>query len=368
MEIYRGKIESAQKIVVYGPEGIGKSTFASLFPNPLFIDTESSTKRLDVARTPTPTSWAMLINLCQQFKTDPMGFQTLIIDTADWAERLCLEQICANAKVGGIEDFGYGKGYVYLTEEFGRLLNLLSDIVDNGINVVLNAHAIMRKFEQPDEIGAYDRWELKLQKKTAPLVKEWADMLLFINYETHVINIDNQGAQKGKNKAQGGRRVMYTAHHSCWDAKNRVGLPEKTDFDYSVIAPYILTREKDHEQNAQIIEAPSKPTPQPTEGTTSDIPDIPFDEAIGTDKEIDSIAPSTENIPRNNESAILRSLYDLMAQAQVTELELQRTVAKAGYFPPDMPINDYPPDFIAGVLIGAWEQVFNTIKEMRVNK
>ena len=79
-----------------------------------------------------------------------------------------------NAKehgLGGIEGFGYGKGYTYLAEEFGRLLNSLSDIIDVGIHVVLVAHAWMRKFEQPDEVGSYDRWELKLQKKTAPLIK-----------------------------------------------------------------------------------------------------------------------------------------------------------------------------------------------------
>ncbi len=69
--------------------------------------------------------------------------------------------------------------------------------------------------------------ELKLQKKTASLVKEWADMLLFANYKTIVINVDNQGTSKGKNKAQGGQRIMYTTHHPAWDAKNRFNLPEE---------------------------------------------------------------------------------------------------------------------------------------------
>ena len=87
--------------------------------------------------------------------------------------------------------------------------------------MVLTAHAQIKKFEQPDELGAYDRWELKLEKKTAPLTKEWADMVLFANYKTMVVNVDNQGAAKGKNKAQGGQRVMFTTHHPAWDAKNR---------------------------------------------------------------------------------------------------------------------------------------------------
>ncbi|MCK9326831.1 MAG: ATP-binding protein, partial [Bacteroidales bacterium] len=249
MQISRGIIQGAQKVVIYGPEGIGKSYFASKFPNPVFIDTEGSTKHMDVARTPKPSSWTMLLEQVKYFKANPTACDTLIVDTADWAEQLCTEHLVAlapNAKehgLGGIEGFGYGKGYTYLAEEFGRLLNSLSDIIDVGIHVVLVAHAWMRKFEQPDEVGSYDRWELKLQKKTAPLIKEWADMILFANYETYVVNIDGKGALKGKNKAQGGRRIMYTTHHNCWDAKNRHDLLDKLPFDYDEIRHCIPVRD-----------------------------------------------------------------------------------------------------------------------------
>ena len=201
MEITRGKIQAAQKVVVYGPEGIGKSTFASQFPEPLFIDTEGSTTHMDVARLPKPSSWTMLLEEVRYVINTPSLCKTLVIDTADWAETLCISEICARNHWSGIEDPGYGKGYVYLADEFGKLLNLLSELTERGINAVITAHAMMRKFEQPDELGAYDRWELKLQKKTAPLVKEWADMVLFANYKTLVINVDGKGAQKGKNKA-----------------------------------------------------------------------------------------------------------------------------------------------------------------------
>lgn len=237
MEIIRGKIPGAKKTVVYGPEGIGKSTFASRFPDPLFIDTEGSTKDMDVARTPAPTSWTMLLEQIQYVKTHPGICRTLVVDTVDWAEQMCVEYICDKHQKTGIEDFGYGNGYIYAKEEFGRFLNKLSEIVDTGINAVLTAHAQMRKFEQPDEMGAYDRWELKLGKKTtsqtSPLVKEWADMVLFANYKTYSVAVDDKGK---KRKAQGGSRVMYTSHHPCWDAKNRYGLPDEMDFDYAGIA------------------------------------------------------------------------------------------------------------------------------------
>ena len=204
MNITRGKIKSAQKVVIYGPEGIGKSTFASQFPNPLFIDTEGSTKNLDVARMDKPTSWTMLKSQLEYVKNNPTVCKTVVIDTIDWAEQLCIDDVCAQYGKKGIEDFGYGNGYVYEKEEFGRFLNSLEDLIDRGINVVLTAHAQLRKFSQPDEIGEYDRWELKLGKKTAsqisPLVKEWADMVLFANYKTVAVATDKDG-KKSKHKA-----------------------------------------------------------------------------------------------------------------------------------------------------------------------
>ena len=181
-EITSGVQHTAQKVVVYGPEGIGKSTFASQFPNPYFIDTEGSTKKLNVKRLPKPTSWQMLLDEVK-FAIQTRPCDTLVIDTSDWAERLCTEAVCQKHRKSGVEDFGYGNGYTYIAEEWGRFLNLLQDVIDiANINVVLTAHAILRKFEQPNEMGAYDRYELKLGKKTtaqtAPLTKEWADMVL----------------------------------------------------------------------------------------------------------------------------------------------------------------------------------------------
>ena len=118
------------KTVLYGPEGIGKSTFASHFPSPVFIDTEGGTKRLNVARLPQPTSWAMLLDEVAEVRKGNVPCSTLVIDTADWAERLCIQAVCARAKVNGIEDFGYGKGYTYVKEEFSKLLDALEEVLN----------------------------------------------------------------------------------------------------------------------------------------------------------------------------------------------------------------------------------------------
>lgn len=234
LNIIQGKQPRAQKVIIYGSEGIGKTTLASQFPDVLFIDTEGGTSHLDVKRIEGIQNWAQLIDTVKEVASTPGICKTLAIDTADWAEASATSHLCAKYKKTGIEDFGYGKGYTYLGEEFQNLLNACDKVIDAGIHVVITAHAKMRKFEQPDEMGAYDRWEMKLSKQVAPLLKEWADMVLFCNYQTMVITTDS-----GSKKAQGGKRVIYTSHSPVWDAKNRHGLPDVVPMDYSSIAPAI---------------------------------------------------------------------------------------------------------------------------------
>lgn len=363
MKIIKGKQLSAKKVVVYGPEGIGKSTFASKFPDPVFIDTEGSTKDMDVARFEKATSWQMLTDQVRYVKSNPSVCRTLVIDTADWAEQMCIEDLLARNGKKGIEDFGYGNGYVYAKEDFGRFLNLLTEVVEAGVNVVVSAHSQIRKFEQPDEMGAYDRYELKLGKKTqsqtSPLLKEWADMVLFANYKTLSVSVDDKGK---KHKAQGGRRVMYTTHHPCWDAKNRYGLPDECEFDYSVIK-HIIEPENiksapaAYKPSAPKIEKPDQAKQQPVAAEGEQIT-LPMNQPD---------PPQGESFPAQDPK-IPRALRDLMEKNRVCEWDIQNVVAAKGYFPADMPVRDYPEDFISGVLIGAWGQVYAMIKQMKENQ
>lgn len=366
MQIIRGKLPGAKKIVAYGPEGIGKSTFAAQFPDPVFIDTEGSTKDMDVARFPEPSSWTMILEQVTEVIKTPNICKTLIVDTADWAEMLCITHVCATNRKSSIEEFGYGKGYTYIQEEFGRLLNLLTDVIKVGINVVLTAHAKMRKFEQPDELGAYDRWEMKLSKGVAPMVKEWADMVLFCNYKTTVINVDGQGVQKGKNKVQGGKRIMYATHHSCWDAKNRYGLPDEVPFEYDSIRHII-----ESSVAGNPVSEEKKTTPPVTQPKQEDSGSTSSQSREESPKEEKTAPPvDTKSEPVNQpdvkvDERIPKALRDLMVHNQVDEWDIQNVVSAKGYFPADMKVADYPPDFISGVLVGAWDQVYKMIKEMK---
>ena len=353
MQIQKGKIIRPQKVVLYGVEGVGKTTLAAQFPHPVFIDTEGGSGHLDVARFPVPTSWEslkkMVVAACELPLGEPMG--TLVLDTADWAERLCAEHICAKANRDGIEDFGYGKGYTYLEEEFARLLDLLSELPKRGVNVVVTAHAAIRKFEQPDEMGAYDRWELKLEKKTAPLLKEWADALLFLNYETFTVTDD-----KGKKKAAGGKRVMYTQHHPCWDAKNRWGLPEKCPLEYARIAPYIAAM--------QITGNPHERTATPKQQTL--MPEEEPDQASDMEPIRDYDLPAEWGAQPPD--GIPLKLWDLMQFDKIGLDEVQAAVTARGYYPVGTPIQNYDPAFVDGVLVAAWDQIKTIIIRHREEK
>ena len=360
MEIETGRIKHAKKVVIYGPEGIGKSTFASQFPDPIFIDTEGSTKELDIIRYKRPTSWMMLLEQIKHAKeliTKPVSIdKTLVIDTADWAEILCIQHICDKHNFDGVEGFGYGKGYTYLAEEYGRFLNRLDDFIELGKNVVITAHAIMRKIEQPEEMGAYDHWELKLQKKTAPLLKEWADMVLFANYKIYVV----EDSKTKKSKAQGGTRVMYTCHHACWDAKNRYNLAEELPFNFNSIS-HLFDAEDESSIDSEPEPVPKKPAVTKPREDTKPKPESNL-------KAEKSSAPASKPVTEQNEKAIipdhLKALYDLMNMDFVTKEQVQRAVAHRGYFPIDTPLENYPADFVASVLVSAWPKVHNLILKL----
>lgn len=362
-EITRGVIPSALKVVLYGVEGIGKSTFASQFPDPLFIDTEGGSKTFNVARLPAPLSWTMLMDEVLYVRNNPGLCKTLVIDTLDWAEKLACSHVCSLKHWDSIESPGYGAGYRYLYDEIGKLLNLLTDVSNKGIHVLMIAHAAIRKFEQPDEMGSYDRWELKLQTSPkcniAAMVREYADMVLFANYETYAI----QNAEK-KNKAQGGKRMMYTSHHPCWDAKNRFGLPEKLPFEFSRVAhcfgmvqqPMQPVVDRVPVQNQPVTQQPVQRPPQPVQPTVKQ--DVP------TAQKPDSVAAAVQQVAQLKQElneGIPPKLRQLMEANGVTEAQIRHVVAGRGYYPEATPISKYDPAFVEGVLVGAWEQVHKMI-------
>jgi len=354
MQITTGKVKSAQKIVIYAPEGLGKSTIASTFPEPVFIDTEGSTKHLDVARTPTPNSWPMLMEQLI-WLADPTNhdFKTVVIDTLDWAERLANKFVCQRGNVKNLPDLKWGKGYDTLAEEMGTMLDFCTNIVNSGTNVVLLAHCHVRTMTLPEEDGNFDKYELKLQKKVAPLPKEWGDGVFFANYKT----ILSSDGQSNKKKATGGRRYIYTSHRSSYDGKNRYELPHEIDFENNpralieALGNNIPIRANNGAQ--QTVQEPVNETP------------IQQEEANPTQQENQTAQKS--EIPETPSPQVRHALFDLIEQQGVSVQEIEEQAVTNGHFPKGMPMKEYPIDYLTH-LLNDWTQVFETITELRNKK
>jgi hypothetical protein len=364
-QLNSGKLELPVRGLLYGPEGIGKTTFAADWLRArggALIDTENGSGRINVMRYPVPSDWPELLNMVRDAKNNP-DLHALGVDTLDAAERMCAEYICSKNGWNSLEDPGYGGGYKRLWEEFSRLITALNAVISAGKDVILTAHAAMRKFEQPDQMGSYDRWELKLQNSqkcsTAALVKEWADLVLFANYETLVVT-----STDGKTrKAAGGKRVVYTSHHPCWDAKNRFGLPEEVKLDFASVAPYLFGAQSaapDPVQQEQPKPAPAQkktsvrkkasadPAPETITGPTPAAPAEPA-EPIPMDVQPMDTAPSAADL-----EGIPEVLAQLMIKDKINAIELQAWTAKEGYYPPEVKLKVYDPEYLSKYLPSVW--------------
>jgi hypothetical protein len=239
IKVIRGKMRKPVRVVIYGVEGIGKTTLASLFPNPIFLDTEGSTNQMDVARYPNPEDeedgrlrkWTHIEGALLGLARESDGFQTVVIDSADWAEQLAANHILGNKR--SLEDFGFGKGYVMLAEQMGKMLGLCDELIRRGLNVVIVAHSKVVRVSPPDQTDGFDRYELRLHKAVAPKFKEWSDVLLFAKYRTHIVEGDD-----GRMKAKGGKdRILCTQWAPASDAKNRFGLAPEIPMTIEALAP-----------------------------------------------------------------------------------------------------------------------------------
>lgn len=221
--ITRGRQERPLRVLLYGVEGVGKSTFASCAPNPIFLCSEDGTSHLDVARLPFPRNWADVLEAVRVLTHEEHSFKSLVIDTLDWLEPLCWAAVCSVAGKNNIEEFGYGKGYVLAAAQWRELANKLDLLVrTRKINVILLAHAQVKRQEDPIT-GPFDRYRLKVHEKSSEIFREWVDAVLFARHETRVVTDTNTKRPRGQSN---GRRVMMTTWTAAYDAKNRFDLPD----------------------------------------------------------------------------------------------------------------------------------------------
>ncbi len=233
MNITRGKRHTARKVLLYGPEGIGKTSLARQFPRPLFLDTERGTGEYEVDRVEV-RSWSDIDHAFTSLAKPDHGYQTVVVDTIDSAIPMLVAKVCREQNVRLLADMGFGKGHGLVADQVKVILEKSNALVDAGIHVLFLAHSRIKRMEQPDLPDGYDKYELRLPERVAGEIKTAVDAVLFANFRVTMVE------DKGRMRAVGGKeRVLFATHSTTHDAKNRCGIPERAPFTIDALAPLL---------------------------------------------------------------------------------------------------------------------------------
>lgn len=224
---YLDKVTSGVKhspiiTLVYGVDGIGKSTFAAEAPAPLFLGAEHGTDRLQVTRLPGADTLSQVREMIAEVAKDgSKKYKTFVIDTLDWLEPMIWAEVCMERKVKSITQVGFNKGYEASVEKTRGIISQLDDVKAAGMHVILLAHSKVRTFQDPAATSGYDRYQLAMREDVANVWRQYADSVLFCNYVVYKENDDTRRAQGS------GERVMFTEERPAYQAKNRFNLPHQ---------------------------------------------------------------------------------------------------------------------------------------------
>jgi hypothetical protein len=236
MRILTGKQSRPRRILLYGQHGVGKSTWASEAPRPLFLNIEDGLGDIDCSKTERLTSFGEVCNAIAYAATS--DYRTIVVDTLDWLERLIFTEVASQAGKPTIADIGFGRGYVDAVKKWDYLLGQLENARLAGKGIVLLAHARVVRFENP-ETQAYDRYELDLHKSSNGMLQEWCDEVLFASFRVFT-RTEDQGFGKERVLALGGKeRYIRTNESAAAVAKNRLTLPDELAMSWAAYAAHL---------------------------------------------------------------------------------------------------------------------------------
>ena len=221
--IKRSEGIKAPRVMIYGPHGLGKTTFGAGAPNPIFILTEDGLGRLEVDHFPIAGSFQDILDAIGALYSDVHTFGTVVIDSLDWLDNLIWKDI--NGRYDA-KDLAYGKGAVIAADYWRQVLDGLNALRDErGMAVVLIAHTEIKRFDSP-ETEPYDRYRPKLQERSSALIQEWCDAVLFCNFRVVTKETEVGFNKEVRRGITTGERLMYTTEKPAYLAKNRYGLPD----------------------------------------------------------------------------------------------------------------------------------------------
>lgn len=243
--IETGKSHLPPRLLVYGIEGIGKSTLAKNAPAPIFLPTEDGLREIDCAAFPVAKSVAEIERYIRALLTEEHDYQTAVIDTADWLEHLIWDRLCEKYGVDNIEqvDGGYARGYKHALSAWRYITEGLDALNrQRNMAIILLAHAGKEKQEDP-EVPAYDQHAPRLHKLANAHLTEWTDAVLFATRKL-ITKTEDAGFNKTRTIVSGlgkdgGQRVLRCIGSPACRAKNRYNLPYEIPLSWEALAAAI---------------------------------------------------------------------------------------------------------------------------------
>ena len=235
--ITRGVRVYPERITLYGPHGVGKSTTAAQFPSPVFIQTEDGMGMLETPAFPLATKVQDVFEAIGALYAEKHEFKTVVLDSVDWLESLIQKEIKEQYDP---KDLGYGKDAVLCAEQWRVVLDGLNALrLDRGMMIVLLGHCEIKRFDSPDS-ESYDRYQPKLQARSSSIVQEWCDAVLFCNFKALVKDEEvNKGRKESVKKAVGSRRLIHTGEKPAYLAKNRYSMPDTMPMDWPSLVQWL---------------------------------------------------------------------------------------------------------------------------------
>ena len=216
--IHSGKRSKPPRLLIYGSEGIGKSTIAANAPKPIFVPTEDGLDQIVCDSFPLARTFDEVTTNLKAVATEEHDYRTVVIDSGDWLERLVWDHVCKQFGVTSIEraDGGYGKGYVHALTYWRQIVDLLRTIrEERSMITIILAHAKVETFTDP-ESSSFDRFSPRLHKLASAYLCEWCDAILLATRELSAAKGDKSG----------GGRILRCNPSAVGVAKNRYNLPD----------------------------------------------------------------------------------------------------------------------------------------------
>jgi hypothetical protein len=215
-------------ITVYGAEAVGKTTFASTFPKPLFIRAEKGLKNQGIDTTPILKKLDDVIKVLTGLINEDHEYKSVVIDSISAVDLLIRQQIMdedpAKPKTFESSAGGFGAPGKKAYEKHKQIHDLCSRLVDEkGMWVIYLAHMTNESMVHAGFSENYLCATIDVTKQARPVYTYFSDLVAKISVP---FSVSDERARNGDT----GERIFSCMKSENSASKNTIGIKEEIRF------------------------------------------------------------------------------------------------------------------------------------------